>query len=81
MLSDNSNHTESISVLSSFLDFLEQDIDKNLSHMQLIDKQLILRARELTAGVSIDINAALADDKQKPTILHYPFSLSALPSA
>lgn len=63
MLSDNSSHTENTSTLSSFLDFLEQDIDKNLPNIPLIDEQLILRAKELTAGVSIDINAALIDDE------------------
>ena len=46
-------------VLSDFLTFLATDIKNNPSHLQSFSPSLIDRARRLTSGVEIDLDAPL----------------------
>ena len=42
--------------LGPFLQFLAQDIAAHPQHLQRIDMGLVQRGRELTAGVTLDLN-------------------------
>jgi antitoxin PrlF len=55
-------------VLGQFLDFLVQDIAKYPERLQPIDMSLVQRGRELTAGIEIDLDAALSPQDEWPRL-------------
>lgn len=48
-------------ILSQFLSFLANDIKTHPSHVKVISATLIDRARKLTSGVEIDLDAPLSE--------------------
>ncbi len=59
-----SRATEDDPVLEEFLNFLAMDIKNNPTHVQSFDQALIDRARDLTSGMEIDLDASL-DEKDE----------------
>lgn len=59
-----SRASENDPVLNEFLNFLASDIRNNPSNVKSFDQALVDRARSLTAGVDIDLDAPL-DDKDE----------------
>lgn len=51
-------------VLSGFLDFLERDIERSPQRLQPMPRELFERARNLIAGIEVDLDAALPDDEE-----------------
>lgn len=51
-------------VLGKFLDFLARDMAEHPERLQRIDRDLIQRGRELTAGVKFDLDAPLSPDDE-----------------
>lgn len=49
-------------VVVQFLAFLENDMKKNPQHIQPVPMDLWARAKELTAGIEVDLDAPLTDD-------------------
>lgn len=51
-------------VLGEFLSFLSRDIARHPARLQTIDADLMQRLHDLTAGIEVDLDAALpADDE------------------
>ena len=55
---------ESDPILEKFLDFLEQDIEKNPQRLQAISSDLLDRAQSLIADVEVDLDAPLSDEEE-----------------
>jgi len=53
-----------LSFEEAFLDFLDQDIRQNPHHVKNVPQSLIARARELTRGVEVDLDAPLDPDDE-----------------
>jgi antitoxin PrlF len=51
-------------ILKKFLDFLEQDMEKNPHHLQMISSSLVNRVQSLVAETKIDLNAPLLDEDE-----------------
>ena len=51
-------------VLGQFLSFLARDIGERPEHLQALDAGFVQRIRGLTAGVEVDLDAALAEDDE-----------------
>jgi len=52
-------------VLGEFLNFLANDINKNPAHVQSLSPDLVNRARQLIAGVEVDLDAPLDDEQDE----------------
>jgi antitoxin PrlF len=50
--------------VASFLDLLARDMEKNPQRVQPLDPALLLRVRELTRGVVVDLDAPLAAEDE-----------------
>lgn len=55
---------ESDPILEKFLDFLEQDMEKNPQHLQAMSPNLLDRAQSLIADVEVDLDAPLSDEDE-----------------
>ena len=55
---------ESDPILGSFLKFLAKDMKENPEHIQAISPDLVNRAKSLTEGVDIDLDAPLEDEEE-----------------
>lgn len=51
-------------VLSKFLDFLAQDMEKNSQQIQSITTQTLERVQSLVADLDIDLDAPLSDEDE-----------------
>lgn len=56
-----SRATENDPILAKFLLFLADDMKKHPEHIQSINPELISRAKLLTTGIEIDLDAPLSD--------------------
>lgn len=50
-------------VIEQFLEFLAQDLGRNPSRIKPLSTSLVSRAESLTAGMDVDLDAPLTDDK------------------
>lgn len=55
---------ESDPILEKFLDFLEQDMEKNPQRLQAMSSDLLDRAQSLIADVEVDLDAPLSDEDE-----------------
>ena len=55
---------ESDPILGSFLNFLAKDMKENPEHIQAVSSEIVNRAKSLTEGVDIDLDAPLEDEKE-----------------
>jgi len=55
---------ESDPILEKFLDFLEQDMEKNPQRLQAMSSDLLDRAQSLIADVEVDLDAPLSDEEE-----------------
>ena len=51
-------------VLGKFLDFLAQDMEQNLQHIQPIRSTILERVQSLVEDVEIDLDAPLSDEDE-----------------
>lgn len=49
-------------VVASFLHFLEKDMQNNPQRLRSLSPEKLARARELTAGMDLDIDAEITDE-------------------
>lgn len=50
-------------VITSFLQFIQTDMQQNPHRLRSLDAAKVARARELTAGMDLDVDAEITDDE------------------
>ncbi|MDJ0687172.1 MAG: type II toxin-antitoxin system PrlF family antitoxin [Xenococcaceae cyanobacterium MO_188.B32] len=61
---DRSEESEDDPILSKFLSFLAQDMEKNPQYLQPISRETLQRVRSLVGDVDIDLDAPLSDEDE-----------------
>lgn len=64
VLLSRADHSESDPILTSFLSFLANDMQKNPQHLASIDPDLVSRIQKLVGSVDVDLEAPLNDEDE-----------------